>query len=337
MVRVTAAVVLAFLLAAPAAAQRMSYGKAPMPGDTGPPAPENVGYDQRLGEKVPLDLEFYDHDGRSVRLRDLTGGKPTILVLAYYRCPKLCNQVLTGVLDSLKELRRADPAFVAGGPFNVVTVSIDPREAPGLARAKRQSYLHEYDGRGDDQPGWWFLTASHGQGTDVRDADRKIHELARAAGFRYTLRARQREYLYNPESGAWATADGSPLRDSPRDYDYSHASGILFLAPDGTITQYLLGINYDPAEVRTAVTNAAGGKVGTSFWRNVSQYCFVYDDVSGHYRPTMRLLAAVAVPFVLLVGFLAYRAVRKGLREKPIVVPTRAPATDLPAVEVDRI
>ena len=57
----------AFLLAAPAAAQRMSYGKAPIPGDTGPPNPENVDYVQRLGEYAPLDLTFYDHTGQPGR------------------------------------------------------------------------------------------------------------------------------------------------------------------------------------------------------------------------------------------------------------------------------
>ena len=62
--------------------------------------------------------------------------------------------------------------------------------------------------------------------------------------------------------------------------------------------------------------------------------CFVYDQVSGHYRPTMQFLALVSIPFVLLVGFIAYRAVRKGLREKPIVVPR--PSIDPTGAEVNR-
>src|SRR5262245_5810549 len=128
MTRVTATFVAILLLAAPAAAQRMSYGKAPTPGDTGPPSPDDVKFEQKLGEFAPLDLEFTDHTGKMVRLRELADGKPTVLVLAYYRCPKLCNQVLTGLLDGLKDARRADSVFVAGGPFNVIAISIDPRE-----------------------------------------------------------------------------------------------------------------------------------------------------------------------------------------------------------------
>jgi protein SCO1/2 len=319
----------ALLAAAPAAAQRMSYGKAPIPGDLGPPSPEDVEYVQRLGEFAPLDLTFYDHLGKPVALRDLAGGKPTVLVLAYYRCPRLCNEVLTGLLDSLKEVRRADPAFVAGGPFNLVVVSIDPKEDPTtLARPRRQAFLTEYDRRPEDQPGVWFLSASHGQGTDLDDAERKIHQLANAVGFRYTLRQRGREYHYGLD-GVWATRDGRPMGERARDYDYQHAPGVVFLAPDGKITRYLLGVDFDPTTVRRAVVEASGGKVG-SLADRVAYLCFAYDDVRGHYRVTMRVLALVAVPFVFLVGFIAYRAVRSARAEKPLAPGEATPAAPAP-------
>lgn len=327
MTRAAVTLTTVLLLAAPAAAQRMSYGKAPAPGDVGPPAPEDVKFEQKLGDPAPLDLEFTDHTGQPVRLRDLAGGKPTVLVLAYYRCPKLCNQVLTGLLDALKDARRADPKFVAGGPFNVITVSIDPREDYHLAAAKREAYLAEYDGRSTDQPGWWFLTASHGQGTDVKDADRKIHDLANAVGFKYTLRGRGKDYLYKPETGWTAKADGAPLANLPKDYDYQHASGIMILAPDGRITQYLPGINYSAADVRSALDGAAGGTVGRPVAQDLLDSlpkCFVYDQVSGHYRPTMFFTALVSIPVLGFVLFLVYRTVRKGMREQPLTPGTVA-------------
>ncbi len=312
---------LTFLSVAPAMAQKMSYGKAPMSGDTGPPAPENVGFDQKLGDSVPLDLEFTDHLGKQVVLRDLVGGKPTILVLAYYRCPLLCSQVLTGLLNGLRDAAKNDSAFVAGGPFNVITISIDPREPPGLARAKRASFIKAYDStRAEEAPGWSFLTASHGQGTDLVDADRKIHRLADAVGFRYTLRSKSKEYQYSGETGQWTTADGRVLAEQVRDYDYAHASGIVFLSPDGKITKYSLGISYNAAAIQSGVAEARGGKVST-FAEQVSQFCFVYDDVKGHYRPTMRALGLVSLPFAVLVGFLAVRTARRAMREKPLTLP----------------
>ena len=135
------ALTVALLSVAPATAQRMSYGKAPTPGDVGPPSPENVDYIQKLGEYAPFDLTFYDHTAQPVSLRSIANGKPTVLVMAYYRCPRLCNEVLIGLLDSLKSLHKSDPAFVAGGPFNLVVVSIDPKEDPNtLARPRRQGF-----------------------------------------------------------------------------------------------------------------------------------------------------------------------------------------------------
>ena len=64
--------------------------------DTAAGACENVGFDQRLNEQVPLDLAFRDEAGQPVKLGDYFGDKPVILVLAYYRCPMLCTRCSTG-------------------------------------------------------------------------------------------------------------------------------------------------------------------------------------------------------------------------------------------------
>jgi protein SCO1/2 len=123
------------LAAAALASLGGGYNSPPLP-RTGPPPPppSGVGITQRLGERVPLDIPFRDESGRRVALGDCTGGKPTILVLAYYRCPMLCTEVLNGLLDVL----RAMPADV-GSNFNVVVMSFDPRERPPLAAVKKAS------------------------------------------------------------------------------------------------------------------------------------------------------------------------------------------------------
>src|SRR5436305_250366 len=96
-----AALFVALLLAAPSALAQ--YGPQPVAeAPQGPPAATaNVGLDQRLNESVPLDLPFRDEDGHTVMLGDFFHGKPVVLVLAYYRCPMLCTQVLAGLVDSL--------------------------------------------------------------------------------------------------------------------------------------------------------------------------------------------------------------------------------------------
>lgn len=301
----------------------MGYGLKPIPGDTGPKEPEGVAFTQNLGESVPTDLEFYDHNNQSVTLASCIGGKPTILVLAYYRCPKLCNQVLTGLLDALKDLRAKDVKFTAGNAFNVVIVSIDPRESSlGLARPKRIEFLKDYLGTSEapDGPGWLFLTSNHGQGTDVKAADRKVHALATAMGFEYALRAKNRSFAFDTERGEWVgKLDGRVLEQLPKDYDYDHKSGIAVVTPDGKISRYLMGINYAARDIRLGLVEASGGKIGTVS-DAISQYCYVYDDVKGHYKPTLKWTAIIAVPVMLGMFAMIFLSVRQARREKPIIV-----------------
>ncbi|MCZ2342956.1 MAG: SCO family protein [Bacteroidales bacterium] len=317
----TAVLTLTGALLAASGVSAQTYGRAPRTGDLGPPSPENVGIVQQLGAQVPLDLSLTDHDGQTVTLREVVGAKPTVLVLHYNRCPKLCNEVIQAVLGGLNDARRSDPSFVAGGPFNVVFVSIDPRDAPAAARMNRQQFHTQYDGRSDDQPGIWFLTTNHGQGTtNLEEADRKIHQLAEAVGFRYILRARETNYRYDAETGQWMSDAGVPLSDRVRNYDYQHSSGIMLLTPEGSLSKYLLGLTYSGRDLRLGLVDASGGKIGT-VTDQIAQFCFVYDPISGHYRLTMRLVAVAFTPFMLFVMFLAYRTLRSARTEQPINPP----------------
>jgi protein SCO1/2 len=141
---------------------------------------EGVGIDQRLGEQVPLDLAFRDETGRTVRLRDLAGGKPILLVLAYYECPMLCTEVLNGLVRALRPL-----AFTPGREFTALTVSFNPAETPELAAAKKTTYLEEY-GREGAGRGWHFLV-----GDEV-----SIEALTGAVGFRYAWDAHTGQYVH---------------------------------------------------------------------------------------------------------------------------------------------
>jgi len=109
LVQVAMLTTLLFVIAGPALAQ-------------GPPVKfSDVRFDQRLDQQVPLDLNFRDESGQSVRLADYFGKKPVILSLVYYECPMLCTQVLNGQVTSLEQI-----SFKVGEQFNVVTVSFNP-------------------------------------------------------------------------------------------------------------------------------------------------------------------------------------------------------------------
>ena len=57
-----------------------------------------------------------------MKLGKYFGDKPVVLVLAYYRCPMLCTQVLNGLVQGLRDM-----PFTIGKEFRVVTVSFDPQ------------------------------------------------------------------------------------------------------------------------------------------------------------------------------------------------------------------
>jgi protein SCO1 len=146
------------------------------------PAPDVV-IEQHMNEQVPLDLVFQDDTGRSVGLREYFGTKPVILVLAQYRCPRLCSLVLNSLTDSLCGID-----YEIGKEFTVVTVSFDLREKPELAAAKKAAYVEMY-GRSGAATGWHFLTGD----------EQSIKTLADAVGFRY---------IYDPKTDQYAHASG---------------------------------------------------------------------------------------------------------------------------------
>ena len=103
---------------------------------------DEVGLDQKLGAQVPLDLEFFNSDGEPVVLGDLVREKPVILTLVYYECPMLCTLILNGTLKALRALE-----FSVGEEFDVVTVSINPKETPDLHWKRRLSIWTNIGGR----------------------------------------------------------------------------------------------------------------------------------------------------------------------------------------------
>jgi len=157
----------------------MPVGSEPPAAAALPPALQ-VGFDQKLGGQVPLDLPLRDEEGRTVRLGDLFGGRPVILSLAYYDCPMLCGMSLQGIASSLKTL-----SFDAGREFEVVTVSFNPKETAAQARVKKIQMLDLY-GRPGAAPGWRFLTG---------DAE-PIRRLTEAVGFRYAWDEEQKQYAH---------------------------------------------------------------------------------------------------------------------------------------------
>ena len=237
---------------------------------------KQVGIEQRLNNQVPLDLPFRDEAGRGVKLGDyFKNGKPVVITLVYYECPMLCNQVLNGVVGTLGAM-----TFTPGKEFEMVTVSFDPREGPGLAAAKKETYLKRYR-RENAGLGWHFLTGDKAS----------IDALSESVGFRY---------VWDDESKQFA-----------------HASAIMVATPSGRLSHYFYGIEYSPKDLRLALVEASEGKVGSPV-DALLLYCYHYDPATGRFSLVMGALRVAGVLSVAGLAALIYglsrRARRKGER-----------------------
>jgi protein SCO1/2 len=159
-----------------------------------PPALEGVRIEEHLALPIDLDLTFRDEDGRIVALRSFfEKGRPVIVNLVYYRCPMLCNLILNGETQVMREI-----PWTPGKEYEIVTISIDPEETPELAREKKAIHLASY---GKPAPGWHFLT----------DHDGNAKRLAELIGYHYRYDPRQKQYAH-PAALMILTPEGKVAR-----------------------------------------------------------------------------------------------------------------------------
>jgi protein SCO1/2 len=284
--RTRLACAIAACVAATAASGVSAQGpKAPgYPATAKPGLLAKIRVDQRLNERVPLDLPFVDETGRAVRLGDYFGRRPVLLALAYYECPMLCTQVLNGVVGSLSTL-----SFDVGREFDVVVVSINPKEGPGLAAQKKAAYLDRYR-RPQTAAGWHFLTGPQDS----------ITKLADAVGFRYA---------YDEEIG-----------------QYAHAAVVELLTPRGIISRYFYGIEFAPRDIKFGVMEASEERIGSAIDQALL-LCYHYDPTTGRYGT--QAIEAVRIGAVATVlGFLSFLYVslkreRRAAQERTIVSDSR--------------
>jgi len=129
---------------------------------------KTVGIDEKLGETIPLDLEFFDEDGERVNFGDLFT-LPTVLTMVYFNCPSICSPLMHELASVVDELD-----LTPGVDYNLVTVSFDIDETPELARAAKKNLLEGMD-RKIPPESWRFLTGDAAN----------VMRLTDATGFRF--------------------------------------------------------------------------------------------------------------------------------------------------------
>jgi protein SCO1/2 len=147
---------------------------------------KEVQFHQRLDNQVDVNAKFTNSDGEETTIAECMDGKPTVFVLAYYRCPRLCNMVLNGVAKVLQAID-----FEPGKDFNVVVVSFDATDTIEIAADNKNSVVHAFN-RNGDPAGWNFL---------IGDQE-TVKAAAESVGF---------QYVYDKKSGEYAHASGIVL------------------------------------------------------------------------------------------------------------------------------
>lgn len=229
---------------------------------------KDIGVDEKLGETIPLDLKFFDEDGHQIILGDLLkDGKPLILSLAYFSCPRLCSLTLKGTLKSINALSN----FRLGRDFKVATLSFNPVEKPDIAKKKALEYHGKLRKEQSAENKWLFLTG---------DQD-NISKLTQAVGFRYKK-------------------DGE---------EFAHPTTLIFITPDGRISRYLYGVQFEPKEMKLSLLEASDGKIGSSQVLNkVLLFCYAFDPIGKRYAlQALKIVKAAGVVTLISLGmFLTY-------------------------------
>lgn len=156
-----------------------------------------------------------------------------------------------------------------GRDYFAFTLSIDPQETSDLASQKKRGYLQAL-GEPSAEAAWAFTTGEASQ----------IQALADAIGFGYAY-------------------DDSTQQ-------YAHPAVIAVLTPEGKISRYLYGIEFPPRDLKLALVEASGGKVGTSFDRFLLS-CFKYDPALRRYGIYVAgiLKGGALLVFAILAALLA--------------------------------
>ncbi len=235
--------------------------------------------EQKLDSQVPLDLPFRDETGKVLPLSTYFGQKPVVLMMPFYRCTGQCTTELNGMVQVFRKLK-----FAPGNEFNVVIVSINPKEGPDLAAAKKQTYLGMY-GHPETANGWHFLTGEQDS----------IQKLADAVGYHYTYDLKVERY--------------------------SHPIGMMILTPEGKVSRYFYGADYNPRDMRFALVDASDHKIG-SLVDEIQLLCFHYDPTTGKYGLLIsRIITFSGIVTVLLLGSFIFMMFRYERRAGTLTLP----------------
>lgn len=229
---------------------------------------KSVKFVEKLSSKADISTEFYDLEGKTVELSDFFDGKHPVILNFVYFN---CPRVCTFGTDGVLEAINETDSLKLGEDYKVLTISFNDRETPEVASKKAKRYFENLRDDSNADASWKFLTGNA----------ENIVNLTNSVGFKFK---------------------------EDDDGEFAHPSGVIVLTPEGKISRYLYGIQYNKKDFRLALVEAADGRIGNSSIANaVLLFCYKFDPVGKRYalQALNVVKAGGFITLVLLVGFLS--------------------------------
>lgn len=177
----------------------------------------------------------------------------------------------------VEALKKVD--WSPGDKFEVLAFSFDAKEGIDLAQKKKATYMKLYD-RFSAESGFHFLTAKQPV----------IDQLMSEVGFKFK---------WNVKANEW-----------------SHASAAILISPEGKITRYLHGVEFNPKDLKLALNETSSGKIGNII-DSAILFCFSYDQHQSKYGlQVFRIVQLGGAIMVIILLLWLLPVWYKGRREK---------------------
>jgi protein SCO1/2 len=233
-----------------------------------------MGITQKMGAWLPTDARFKDENGKSVTIGDIVGKRPIVLMPIFYSCKTMCVNLTDGICETVAKGTKFDE-FKPGRDVDIVMLSINPKETPDLAMAKKVEIFNMltppkgngYDDqwRADAEKGWHLLTGSYDQ----------IRKVTDAVGFKY--RYDEKLDLIN------------------------HPTVSIVVTKSGQVSSYIIGPTIPTSVLKTDLALATNNEIGVKADQSFMFGCIMLDPTTGKYTMVAENIIRLGCVITLLI------------------------------------
>ena len=252
---------------------------------------------ENLGASLDSSLLFADETGQIRPLRDYIAGRPVLLTVVYYKCPSLCNFHLNGLFEGAEALSRSPFGLKPGKDYSLIVVSMDDRERPALAAAKKKAYLSRFKIGAVGESFWANRRSLESAGETSSDSKTPVGNAsvapaapsgdasavknpafaARGNGSAVAVQTPSGADKISPDGGLPPSVSfltggkeaiqsltdrlGFSFRWDEETEQFAHSPVAYALSSKGVIVRYLYGVRFDRQKLRLSLAEAKRGSV----------------------------------------------------------------------------